>query len=52
MFPQFDPVRSELINIGAIFEEMCNVISFPTVVAHLPLYLMMCCMSLSLSTVS
>ncbi len=32
MFPSVNPVRPELINIGAICEEMSKVISFTTVV--------------------
>ncbi len=32
MFPPIGPVRPELINLRAICEEMCNVISFTTVV--------------------
>ncbi len=37
IFPPIDPVRPELINIGAIFEEMWNVISFTTAVTGLTL---------------
>ncbi len=39
MFPPIDPVILELINLGAIVEEMCNVISFTTVVTGFTLSL-------------
>ncbi len=40
IFPPIDPVKPELINLvlGAIFEEMCNVISFTTVVTGFTLF--------------